>query len=202
MNETPPNANNPKELPEFSTRKLLILSLVSVNVYVFFSLLIIRFWHDSGLAEVLIGSFSLWIQLGIGLGTGILSAAIIYVVISFTSVSGVLSDYFIFEALSKSEFSFFDKAQISLFAGAGEEFLFRGAIQPLLGNGLTSFIFIAIHGYFKFTSYAHMAFGIMMFTFSLILGLLSSYVGLFSAMAAHAIYDFLMLYLVQKKYRS
>lgn len=92
----------------------------------------------------------------------------------------------------------FDRWQLSLFAGAGEELLFRGAIQPLLGIWVTSAIFIGIHGYFKFTSIGHIIFGVMMFSLSIMLGYLFEHAGLIAAMSAHAIYDVIMLKMVQK----
>lgn len=197
-NETQPDQKN-KKLSGLTTGKLLIMSVVSANIYVFFSFLIIRFWHDGGIEDVIESSFSLWPQLGIGLGIGCVATGIIYIVINLPPVSEILSDFTIFKALSKANFSFFDNAQISFFAGAGEELLFRGAIQPLLGNTLTSIIFIAIHGYFKFKSPGHILFGVMMFGLSFMLGFLFEHVGLFSAMIAHSAYDLIMLQLIQRK---
>lgn len=42
---------------------------------------------------------------------------------------------------------------ISICAGVGEELLFRAGMQFYLGPWLTSLIFVAIHGYFSFTSW-------------------------------------------------
>lgn len=187
------------ELSGLTTGRLLIMSVISANIYVFFSFLIIKYWHDGGLEEVFGSTFSLWQQLGIGLGAGAIASGIVFIVIKLPPVSKILSDFTIFEALSKANFSFFDNSQISIFAGAGEELLFRGAIQPLLGNTFTSLIFIAIHGYFKFRSAGHILFGVMMFGLSFMLGLLYEEVGLISAMCAHAVYDLIMLQIIQKE---
>lgn len=184
--------------PNLSTGKLLILSVVSVNVYVFFSMLIIRYWHKGGFNDIFLSDFTLWMQLGIGTGAGILASAIIYILIQIEPISKALSDYMIFEALSKAKFSFFDRAQLSVFAGAGEEVLFRGAIQPLIGNTLTSILFIGIHGYIKIKTPGHIAFGVMMFGLSFMLGFLTEYVGLVAAITAHALYDLIMLQAIQK----
>lgn len=187
------------KLSGLTTGRLLIMSVVSANIYVFFSFLIIKYWHGGGLEDVFGSTFSLWQQLGIGSGAGAVAAGIVFIVIKLPAVSNILSDFTIFKALSKANFSFFDNSQISIFAGAGEELLFRGAIQPLLGNTFTSMIFIAIHGYFKFRSPAHIFFGVMMFGLSFILGLLYEEVGLISAMCAHAVYDLIMLQVIQNK---
>ncbi|MAO66513.1 MAG: hypothetical protein CL666_16095 [Balneola sp.] len=196
--------NNPEQPEEnitsgLSSLKLLILSLVSANIYVFFSFLIIRYWHDGDVFDLFNSSFSVWMQLGIGVGVGIVLAVVVYVVITYTPVSDILSDFSVFNALSEAEFSVLDNGQLSFFAGAGEELLFRGAIQPLLGNTVTSIIFISIHGYFKFRSPAHIFFGVMMFVLSFTLGVLFEEVGLICAMAAHAIYDLIMLIAIQRK---
>lgn len=198
MSEIQSNETDNKKLG-LTTGKLLVLSIVSVNVYLFISLLIIRYWHGGGLTDLFVSGFSIWYQFGIGVGAGCVVSGLIYFIITFTPVSNVLSDYFIFDALSNAGFSFFDNTQLSFFAGAGEELLFRGAIQPLLGNALTSVIFVGIHGYFKFKSARHMVFGVMMFALSLILGLLSEHIGLIAAMSAHAVYDVIMLQLIQRK---
>ena len=193
-------SNQPQDkTPNLTTGKLLILSLVSANVYVFISFMIIRFWHETDVFTLFNSSFLIWKQLGIGVGTGLVLAGAVYLIITFTSVSDALDDFTVFKSLSKAKFSFFDNTQLSFFAGAGEEFLFRGALQPLLGNTITSIIFIGIHGYFKFKSPAHIAFGVMMFGLSFILGLLFEHIGLFAAMAAHAVYDLVMLVAIQRK---
>ncbi|MDR9417653.1 CPBP family intramembrane glutamic endopeptidase [Gracilimonas sp.] len=200
MNENeiqPKEDENSNEFPNLTTGKLLILSVVSANIYVFFSFLIIRYWHEGDLSDVLESSFTFWNQAGIGVGIGCLAAGIIYSAIRWTPINDVLSDFSIFEALSKTKFSLFDRIQISLFAGGGEELLFRGAIQPLLGNTVTSIIFIGIHGYFKFKSPKHILFGGLMFGLSFMLGLLYEHIGLMAAMCAHAVYDLIMLQVVQ-----
>lgn len=198
MNEIDSNSPEENITAGMSTGKLLILSLISANVYVFFSFLIIRFWHKGSPADLFNSEFSIWLQLGVGAGTGIIAAAIVYFIIGRSPVSDILSDFTVFNALSKANFSLFDNTQLSVFAGAGEELLFRGAIQPLLGNTFTSIIFIGIHGYFKFKSPGHILFGVMMFGLSFTLGLLFEHVGLIAAMIAHSVYDLIMLQVIQK----
>lgn len=202
MNDQHPDSPEEKAIANLTTRKLLILSLVSANVYLFISLIIIHFLHDGGLIDLFNSEINLWMQAGYGLGAGVLASLVVYVVIKLPPVADILSDFFIFEALSKSNFSFFDNAQVSVFAGAGEELLFRGAIQPLLGNALTSIIFIGIHGYFKFKSVGHIIFGVVMFGLSYLLGFLAESVSLISAIIAHTIYDLIMLQVLQHQHTN
>ncbi len=194
------NPEQPGEVSlDLSTGKLLILSVVSANVYVFISLLIVRYWHKGNFYDLFIGGAEFWTQTAFGAGTGIAASLVIYLCIQIKPVADILSDFMIFEALSNAKFTFFDRTQLSFFAGAGEEVLFRGAIQPLLGNTLTSIIFIGIHGYFKFKSPAHIFFGVMMFALSFMLGFLADHIGLVAAMTAHALYDLVMLMALQRK---
>ena len=76
----------------------------------------------------------------------------------------------------------------SFSAGVGEELFFRAGLQPFLGIWLTSILFIAIHSYIKMTK-AWLFFGFIMILMSAGLGYLYEYVGLVSAMSAHAAFD-------------
>lgn len=185
--------------PDFSSGNLLWLSISSAVIYLLLALLIFHFLHESGFDNVLNSSFSVSVQLLIGLLAGCLTSAIIGLIISYPPVSGVLHDFYLVKMLSKAEFTAFDRLQLSFFAGMGEELLFRGAVQPLIGIWLTSVIFIGLHGYFKFTTVGHFLFSGMMFGLSVALGYIFEYAGLIAAMSAHATYDIIMLQLVQQK---
>ena len=84
---------------------------------------------------------------------------------------------------------------LSICAGVGEEILFRGAIQPILGIWLTSIIFVGSHHYLyneKFTKQNTFPF-IVMVSFLLGLGLLLGWIAeeftLWHAIAIHFSYD-------------
>ena len=79
---------------------------------------------------------------------------------------------------------------ISLIAGAGEELLFRGVLQPVVGLAASSLIFGAVHvGGRGFVGYGVWAALIGMF-----LGWLATATGgLLSPIVAHAVYDALAL---------
>ncbi len=172
---------------------LLFLSLASAVIYLSLTLLILRFFHDAPLASLFEHGFGIPLQLFAGAVFGILAAAGISFVIWRTPISEILKDYAIVDMVMQMRFTRFDRIQISLFAGVGEELLFRGAMQTVLGIWLTSLIFVGIHGYFKFHSPRHILFGLMMFALSVGLGLLYEWAGLIAAMTAHAVYDFIML---------
>ncbi|MCC5924347.1 MAG: CPBP family intramembrane metalloprotease [Crocinitomicaceae bacterium] len=81
---------------------------------------------------------------------------------------------------------------ISICAGVGEELLFRAGMQFYLGPWITSFIFVAIHGYFSFTSWKKNLPGLAVLPFILLLAFGFEAYGLWFAIAAHATYDFVL----------
>ncbi|MEL7833484.1 CPBP family intramembrane glutamic endopeptidase [Fodinibius sp. Rm-B-1B1-1] len=187
--------NNTRQI---SSKELMLLSILSALTYLLIAFLIFQYIHDENVFTAFEHGYSPSFQLLIGILSGILAAGIIGFTIKRPPVADVLNDFYIVEAISKMNLTNFDRVQLSAFAGTGEELLFRGAIQPLLGNWVTSAIFIGIHGYFKFKSIGHIIFGVMMFSLSMMLGYLFEHAGLIAAMSAHAIYDVIMLQLVQK----
>lgn len=191
------NREEPNESRDISSEKLFILSVTSAAVYLLLSFLIYHFIHGSALEQAFKHGYSVQGQLVYGLAAGGIAAAIIGFIMKRPPVSGVLRDFQIVEMLMNIRLTLFDRFQLSFFAGVGEELLFRGAIQPLLGIWLTSLLFVGIHGYFKFKTMGHVLFGLMMFGLSVGLGYLFEGVGLIAAMAAHAVYDLIMLKLVQ-----
>ena len=193
---------NTQDPPEFedglqlSSRELLNMSLASLVFYLFIATILFYFFHEGGLIESFDSGFTVWSELLIGAGAGIGSAGIVVLLASNPPIKSALDDFAIFRIISKTDFSWRDRIQISFFAGVGEELLFRGAIQPLIGIWLTSVIFIAIHGYISFKSAGHILFTVLLFGLSMMLGYLFMFVGLIAAMTAHAVYDLLMLWWV------
>lgn len=177
-----------------TSRNLLILSLLSAALYAALAAAIFHYFPSAGSEAAFGHGWPVAGQLLAGVAAGALAALLIRYSAERPPVSEVLDDYYLVRAIRDSRFTKFDRVQLSLFAGAGEELLFRGAIQPLLGIWVTSGIFVGIHGYFKFRKAGHWLFGALMFSLSMLLGLLFEHVGLISAMAAHAVYDMVMLW--------
>lgn len=186
----------PEPQHNLSGRGLFTLSLVSSAVYLVLAWLIFHYFHGAGLGTAFGHGFSVTGQLVAGMAAGGVAAGLVRFFADRSPVSDVLRDYYLVRVIERTEFSALDRIQLSLFAGAGEELLFRGAIQPLLGLWITSALFVGIHGYFKFDSAGHWLFGALMFGLSSMLGLLFDSAGLISAMTAHAVYDMVMLWWV------
>lgn len=198
------NDSSSEEIPElqkadpynFSGQKLLLYSIISALFYLIIAWFIYYFWLDEALVSAFDHGITIPNQIITGVLAGLGAAAVIIFFISRPPVSTVLDDYSLFRAIKQIHFTPFDRIQVSLFAGTGEELLFRGAIQPVLGIWVTSFIFIAIHGYVSVRSAGHLIFTLLFFALSMLLGILYETAGLISAMCAHAVYDGVMLWWV------
>lgn len=81
---------------------------------------------------------------------------------------------------------------VSFCAGFGEEILFRASLQTWLGPWLTSFVFIAVHGYFSIKPLKKNLMGLLLFPFILIISFAYETFGLWFCVAAHFSYDLLM----------
>ncbi len=82
---------------------------------------------------------------------------------------------------------------VSCCVGFGEELLFRGAVQPLLGVWITSVAFVALHGYLNPFNLKLSLYAIYMIVAVALLGYATIWIGLLSAIAAHAIIDVILL---------
>ncbi len=77
---------------------------------------------------------------------------------------------------------------ISIVVAIGEEIFFRGALQPVFGNGLTSVFFTALH-----TQYALTPATILIFITSLTLGWLRNRQSTSATIIGHFVYNFIQL---------
>lgn len=82
---------------------------------------------------------------------------------------------------------------LSACAGIGEEIFFRGTIQPLIGIWITAVLFVAIHGYFSFTSWKVNFFAVALTLFIALLGWSAIEYSLWHAIAGHFSYDLVLL---------
>ncbi|MBN1880524.1 CPBP family intramembrane metalloprotease [bacterium] len=81
-------------------------------------------------------------------------------------------------------------------AGIGEELLFRGVIQPLLGIIPASIFFAALHTGFRFSPPAWAIYSGIVFLLSVTLGMIARYIGLPAAIVCHGIWDYTVLFML------
>tara|TARA_B100000508_G_scaffold136157_1_gene128836 strand:- start:91960 stop:92517 length:558 start_codon:yes stop_codon:yes gene_type:complete len=118
-----------------------------------------------------------------------------------------VSQHDIFKSMSHHQERLFRSLQLnwgdiifmSFCAGFGEEILFRAGIQTWLGPWITTFLFIAVHGYFNPTSWKQSMLGLVLFPFILIISFSYELLGLWFCVGAHFSYDLLMFQGVLRK---
>ncbi len=90
---------------------------------------------------------------------------------------------------------------IALLAGFGEELLFRGALQPLVGLWISSLLFVVVHARaYRFRKWdkTKLAQALGLFAISIALGLMARFAGLLTAMIVHAAIDIAGLYAIRR----
>ena len=83
---------------------------------------------------------------------------------------------------------------VSVCAGIGEEILFRGAAQPFLGIWTTAIIFVLLHGYLNPFNVSMSIYGIYLTVVIGVMGYLTEYFGIITAIVAHTVIDVYLLY--------
>ncbi len=174
-------------------RSLSLVSWGSGLIWLIIGSLLIQLFHQQSIPEILIYGEDLILQFITGTLSGFFFGWIGISMLNHDSLKKTLEDYAIIQILKKTPLSKSLIIQISVVAGITEEFLFRGAVQPLLGIWLTSVIFIAIHGYIRFKTVHQILFTLFTFALSMMLGYLFIYFGLLSAIIAHIVYDYMLL---------
>ena len=86
----------------------------------------------------------------------------------------------------------------SFCAGVGEEILFRGAIQPLLGIWPTAIIFVLLHGYINITQYSTTVYGVFLVFVAAGFGYLDNSFGILAPIVAHFVFDVVMFMRLKK----
>ena len=85
--------------------------------------------------------------------------------------------------------NYLDAVFLSLCAGIGEELLFRSGIQTFLGVWITSFLFVAVHGYFSLKKIKMSLYGLVVLPFILVISCGFEHFGLWFSVSAHFSYD-------------
>lgn len=153
--------------------------------------LIIELWQGGSLWDELTSGLPVYQQLFLGTGLGLLSAWLALQVIFSKFFKEHRRHYFRMISstipLSWSVIIF-----LSLCAGLGEEIFFRAGLQPMLGLWLTSFVFVALHGYFSLRSLNMNVYGLLMLLVIAGFGILYTRAGLISAVVAHTVFDLII----------
>ncbi len=175
---------------------ILQLALVTIIAMPMVALLVDHFSETVDLRTSLIGVTSVWQQIGLGALAGLIIAVIAQFLIASPLLQKVNVQYA--NVLGRFKLNLSEITFVSLCAGVGEEILFRGALQPFLGVIITSFVFVAIHGYINPMNWRLSIYGLYMTVGICLIGYLSVTQGLVSAIIAHTVIDIYLLYFLQK----
>ena len=158
-----------------------------------FTLLALPIFHyqDTTLQRILSGGRSVWFQLFIGLSFGALSGMLAWGLISTHFMSALRWHYA--SLMSRLKMGFKDILFLSLCAGFGEELFFRAGLQSYMGIWLTSFVFVALHGYLNPLKPRLMLYGLFMVVVIAGFGKLYANFGIITSMSAHFAIDVILL---------
>lgn len=139
---------------------------------------------------------NLFQSIPIGLGFGVIAAFMGILLLKLPQLKETNTFYAkIFKDL---DLHWTDIAFYSFCAGVGEEILFRGALQPLLGLWFTAILFVVLHGYISTKDWNKSLYGVFLVFVSAGFGYLTLYLDLYAAMAAHFIFDVIMFIKLKK----
>jgi hypothetical protein len=94
--------------------------------------------------------------------------------------------------LKSIRMNYIDAIFLSFCAGFGEELFFRIGLQWYLSPLITSFVFIALHGYFSFKYWKNSAYGFLLLPFILLLAYGVDTFGFWFVVSAHFSYNFIL----------
>lgn len=154
------------------------------------------FISESSFLLLFVSKSNLLIELVIGSITGLGLGYLAWFIISMSFMTPVLEKY-------KTLINTFELDLpliffVSFCAGFGEETLFRGVLQPLLGIWVTALIFVAIHGYLNPNNWKISIYGAYLTIAIGIIGYLSDYFGLTTAIISHMVIDVILFYKLTK----
>jgi len=151
---------------------------------------VLSIFNDNSLSIILRSPVSVWIQIPTGIGLGFALGYGAQYVVSQPFLGGIEKKYS--RIIAGLNLKHWHIIFISLCAGFGEELLFRGAIQPLIGLWITAIIFVAIHGYLDPRDWKMTVYGIYMTLAIAALGYFTDYIGIIGASLAHAGIDYML----------
>lgn len=180
--------------------KALLLGLVTLLIFPILSFISLHFLENYSFDDFLsINTFNT-ISVGFGLELGFIYAFIIIIILDtpyFRSIPNPIP-----KVIQEMKLKPIDAMFLSICAGVGEEFLFRMGLQHYVHWIITSVFFIALHGYFNLRNLKKSLYGIIILPFVLIISLGFYYFGIWFCIAAHFMYDYVILISIIKGYDS
>lgn len=178
-------------------KRLYFAGLVTLIGFPLLGWFILRWFMAEPVAVMTRSSAPLWQQMIVGIIVGLAAGGGAWWVVRRPFMRSIEKKYSVM--IHRLRLSVPAIVFLSICAGFGEELLFRGAVQPLLGIWLTALIFVAIHGYLNPMQWKISVYGLYMTVVIAVLGYLVEWQGIWAACIAHTLIDIVLFrYLVQR----
>ena len=177
-----------------------IHAISSCIVFVLLAFLVNTFFYTESLLSILKNGEPLLIQLGFGvlIGAGYAAINLLFFIIGGRYISWIGNSWTEMQGLlAKFDLSGLNFIWFAFCAGVGEELLFRGALQPIIGIGWSSVIFAAVHmatGELSKPNWKKLVYVASTFIASFVLAYTFIYFGLLAAIVAHVVVDIICFF--------
>ena len=173
--------------------------LVICAIFCALAVIVILLFHPKPYVSALLHGLPLFEQAALGVAAGVVYWLVILFGSRFAS-QGKTSQH-IAESFSRLDLRGWNPLWMAIAAGVGEELLFRGALQPLLGIWIASILFVLAHTRaYRFDALNKRVLlqASSIFVVSVALGSIAIYAGLVTAMIVHAAMDVVGLYALRR----
>ncbi len=175
---------------------ILLLALFTLIAFPAIGYLIHYYFEGGSILPKINGEITVVLQILIGFPLGWLSALLAIKLIQSKLMLPVLKKYT--NIIGELKLNLWMVVFISICAGVGEELLFRAALQPLWGIWITSFVFVAMHGYLNPFDWRMSIYGLYLTTIIIGIGFMYIYWGIWASAAAHTAIDIVLLNFLSK----
>jgi membrane protease YdiL (CAAX protease family) len=177
--------------PELQKKIVLQLAGLTMVGMPLIAYIIDQFSESLSMSDRLMSGKNIWLQLGVGIVAGVVFGAIAQWIVDRKFMQAVNIKYT--QMIGQLQLNWKEILFISLCAGVGEEILFRGALQFFFGIIATAIVFVAIHGYLSIKDWRITVYGLYMTFAIIVLGFLTEWIGIWSAVMAHIVIDIYLL---------
>ncbi|WP_158861350.1 CPBP family intramembrane glutamic endopeptidase [Lunatibacter salilacus] len=172
-------------------KRLFLLGVGTLVVFGGLGIILVELFQEIDFISMLNRGLPFSWQVGAGIVVGGIAAGLALVIITRDFFKDQLAFYQnLIQSFTWTQGSIIF---VSFCAGVGEELFFRAGIQPFLGIGWTSVLFVAIHGYLNPSNWRISIYGVCMVGIIAGFGLLFEKWGIVTVMVAHMVFDWVLL---------
>lgn len=179
-----------------SKNLILLLAFFTLVGFPALGYLIFFLFGEGNISDLMFGKIIIPFQILLGFPIGWIAALIAAKLIQSNFMLPVREKYG--NLITELNLNLWQIIFISICAGVGEEWLFRAFLQPIWGVWITSFVFVALHGYLNPFDWRITVYGIYLTLVIIGLGFMFEYWGIWASAAAHTAIDIVLLLFLSK----